>query len=72
MQILRLPCVHGRAVDLDHLPFIRHAEINMTEIWIVDGLYILISGIEWFMLGAIIVFAIRTLRGQATSSRFAN
>jgi hypothetical protein len=59
---------------VEHLPFITHGDVgpNMTEVYLCDGFYILISGIGWFLLGAIIIFVIRKLRGQRTSSSFTN
>ena len=58
---------------VNHFPFIRHAEfINMTEIYLCDGFYVLINGFEWFVLGAIIILVIRKLRGQSPKNSFAN
>ncbi|HEY4838853.1 MAG TPA: hypothetical protein VIH72_09610 [Candidatus Acidoferrales bacterium] len=39
-----------------HLPFITHGELspNMTEANLADGFYVITSGIEWFVVGAIL------------------
>ena len=38
------------------LPFITHGDIstNMTEVNITDGFYVIISGLEWFLIGAVL------------------
>jgi hypothetical protein len=58
---------------VEHFPFIVRGDLapNMTEVRICDAAYILISGIEWFVIGAIIVFVIRKVGGSSTSSRIA-
>jgi hypothetical protein len=39
-----------------HLPLIIHGDIgpNMTEVYLTDGFYVLISGLEWFAVGAVV------------------
>jgi hypothetical protein len=54
----------------EHLPFISHGDIGptMTEVRTCDGIYILISGVLWFAIGAIIIVAFHRLRESKTSS----
>jgi hypothetical protein len=39
-----------------HLPFIVHGDLspNMTEFYLTDGIYVIISGLEWFAIGAVL------------------
>jgi hypothetical protein len=47
-----------------HLPFITHGDIspNMAEVNLTDAFYVLISGIEWFAIGAIVSMLTRKSR----------
>jgi hypothetical protein len=51
---------------VSHLPFIVHGDFgpNMTEVNLTDGIYIVISGLEWFAIGAVLSMLSRKLREQ--------
>jgi len=56
---------------VDHLPFITHGEFGAStaEVYFYDGFYILISGIEWFVLGVLAVLILRKFRTSTTSNK---
>ena len=49
-----------------HLPFIFHGDIStkMTEVYLTDGIYIVVSGLEWFVVGAVLSMLARKLHKQ--------
>src|ERR1700719_4330736 len=49
---------------VQHLPFIIHGDLspNMTEVNFTDGLYVVISGLEWFAIGVVLSALSQKLR----------
>jgi hypothetical protein len=49
-----------------HLPFVTHGDLspNMTEFYLCDGFYVLISGLGWFAIGAVLSMRTRKFREQ--------
>jgi len=57
-----------------HLPLITHGDIspNMTELSLFDVFYVVISGFEWFALGAATIYIARGFSWKPATTSIVN